>query len=458
MRKCLALLLVLVFLTSLVTLPQVAVEALFNIIIVPDDYPTLTAAICNASKGDTILVRSGTYEGPINSTIVIDKSVCIIGENNNTIINLYPAYNATWILGQPLYSYSDAITITADSCSLQDLTIQMAKPGGSITTKGNQILIANNRITAGKTSATGVTLKGSNCRVTNNVIEGAITVNGTYNQVDANSASFIDVVGSYNFIKDNTCQGLGLAFSTNNVFLENRALSKPWGDSGVDISRSHNNFLYKNEISGFIYGLRFYFSSNNTIKANTATDSLSTSLIFCASNDNLVSLNNFANNTFASTPFVYDRYSDISIRNSIQNLTLSTNTWSDHNLGNYWGDYYTKYPNASEIDSTGVGNIPYIINDNNTDPYPLITNYDISTASIQLPYWTNLNLPVPRPTPSFPLPLSTSPSPTASPSPSPSASPLPAEPFPTLAAIVISVVSATLVGAGLVIYFKKRKP
>jgi parallel beta-helix repeat protein len=269
-------------------------------------------------------------------------------------------------------------------------------------------------------------------------------------------------------LKDNTCQGLGLAFSTNNVFLENRVLSKPWGDSGVDLSRSNNNFLYKNEISGFIYGFRFWFSSNNTIKANTATDSLSASLSFCASNDNLFSLNNFANNAFAYTPFVYDQYSDINVKNSIPNLTLSTNTWSDDNLGNYWGDYHTNYPNAIEVDSTGVGNIPYVINDNNSDSYPLITNYDISTASIQLPDWTNLNLPILHPTPSFPPPPSPSPSPnpsptpsrspspTASPSPSPS-SPFPTEPFPTLAAIVVSVISATLVGAGLIIYFKKRK-
>jgi hypothetical protein len=30
--------------------------------------------------------------------------------------------------------------------------------------------------------------------------------------------------------------------------------------------------------------------------------------------------------------------------------------------GNYWADYLTKYPNATEIDSTGIGNMPYVFN------------------------------------------------------------------------------------------------
>jgi parallel beta-helix repeat protein len=444
--KIVTLLLVLVFLTSLVTLPHVTVKAVSNTIIVPDDYPTITTAIGNATNGDTILVRSGTYEGPINSIIKIDKSVSIIGENNkDTIINLYPAYSAKWILNQPIYSYSDAIIMTADSCSLQDLTIQI-NPGGDIVARGNQILIEGNKIMAGQMK--GVTLEGSNCRVTNNVMDGTILVRGTYNQIDANSVLKVQVdglstrAGSFNLIKDNICKGLGLAFSTNNVFLENRVSSPSWGyagiDWGVDISRSKGNFLYKNDISGFMYGFRFWSSSNNIIKANTATNSMLASLSFGASNDNLLSLN-----TFASTPFVeYDEY--------------STNTWSDNNLGNYWGDYQTKYPNATEVDSTGVGNIPYVINDNNTDPYPLM-NYDISTASIQLPDWTNLNLPALRPTPTFPSPT---PQPTATPLPSPTVSPsptpLPTEPFP-ITLVVASVITVAVVSIGLRVYFKKRK-
>jgi hypothetical protein len=40
--------------------------------------------------------------------------------------------------------------------------------------------------------------------------------------------------------------------------------------------------------------------------------------------------------------------------------------------GNYWRDYQTRYPNATEIDSSGIWNTPYVIDANNTDRYPLM--------------------------------------------------------------------------------------
>ncbi len=53
-------------------------------IIVPDDYPTIQAAIGNATPGSTIHVRNGIY----NELIVIDKPITLVGENReDTIIN-----------------------------------------------------------------------------------------------------------------------------------------------------------------------------------------------------------------------------------------------------------------------------------------------------------------------------------------------------------------------------------
>jgi hypothetical protein len=50
------------------------------------------------------------------------------------------------------------------------------------------------------------------------------------------------------------------------------------------------------------------------------------------------------------------------------------NVWDDGypSGGNYWSDYQTTYPNASEIDSSGIWNTPYVIDANNTDHYPLM--------------------------------------------------------------------------------------
>jgi hypothetical protein len=68
------------------------------------------------------------------------------------------------------------------------------------------------------------------------------------------------------------------------------------------------------------------------------------------------------------------------------------NSWDNGTVGNYWSDYLTRYPNATEIGQTGVGNTAYVISQylvNNsqfsgekpktgepTQPYVLSNNID----------------------------------------------------------------------------------
>ena len=85
--------------------------------------------------------------------------------------------------------------------------------------KGNYTLIADNII-----NATGLNIEGSNCRITNNTISsnlwsGAVNgpnigVEGNYNQIDNNYGGSVGVTAaSFNFVKDNTCLGLGVSES-----------------------------------------------------------------------------------------------------------------------------------------------------------------------------------------------------------------------------------------------------
>lgn len=458
-----------IFLSSMAVFQPAPVKAQAKTIVVPDDYQTITSAIGNATNGDTILVRSGTYEGPINDTISITKSISIIGENTeNTFIKLHPAYSVTWNMYWPTYDYSDAITITADSCFLQNLTIQITDAKGDITARGNQILFSGNKIT----SLNDLIIKGSNCRITNNELDGDIVVEGTYNQVDKNTANFIQVSGSYNFIKNNNCKSLNVGFSSNNVFLENN-VSNELGDWGVSLHSSNNNYFYKNIFSGFLWGFTLRYSSNNVFKANTVTDCLYTSINFYASDNNLFSLNNFADNAHEDVAFVCDSYNDIPTRESNPNLILSTNIWSENDLGNYWDNYKTKYPDATAIDNTQVGSIPYAINENNIDPYPLMSSYDVSSATIQLPDWaTNLNVPTVAVAPTFPsfhpsvTPTQTSSiSPTLTASPSPSSTITPNPPTNTNLfqlelidyLLLISVIVAIGFGLSVLLFRRHRK-
>ena len=57
-----------------------AVDA--STISVPDNYPSIQAAINAASPGDTIYVRAGTYD----ERIVVNKTVSLIGESQATTV------------------------------------------------------------------------------------------------------------------------------------------------------------------------------------------------------------------------------------------------------------------------------------------------------------------------------------------------------------------------------------
>jgi hypothetical protein len=52
----------------------------------------------------------------------------------------------------------------------------------------------------------------------------------------------------------------------------------------------------------------------------------------------------------------------------------SIDVWDDGypSGGNYWSDYRTLYPNAIEVDSSGIWNASYYIDPSNIDRYPLM--------------------------------------------------------------------------------------
>lgn len=60
-------------------------------LVVPDEYTSIQDALNSANDGDTIFFKIGTYEAPLNQTLVIDKAISLIGEDpEKTIINLHP--------------------------------------------------------------------------------------------------------------------------------------------------------------------------------------------------------------------------------------------------------------------------------------------------------------------------------------------------------------------------------
>jgi hypothetical protein len=142
--KSVALLLVLVFLTASCVIVPLPVNAGFRTLIVPDDYPTISSAIGNATAGDTVFVKKGTYE---EKTLEISKTLSLIGEDaNQTTINLYTPYNETWILTQSFRTYANAITINTNDVELEGFTI--SANSGDIYVTGDRTQIIKNAIAA----------------------------------------------------------------------------------------------------------------------------------------------------------------------------------------------------------------------------------------------------------------------------------------------------------------------
>ena len=173
-------------------------------------------------------------------------------------------------------------------------------------------------------------------------------------------------------------------------------------DYGVYLNSASHNVLSQNELTNNYYGIWLVVSSNNNIiSGNTITnnekcgiwlkDSSNNKLsenkitlhgnytIYIRSSNNItVSANYITNNNMGI--FLFEASNNIVYHNNfIDNIepvynSASTNVWDNGypSGGNYWSDYEERYPDAKELDSSGMWNTPYVLDENNQDNYPLI--------------------------------------------------------------------------------------
>jgi hypothetical protein len=442
MSKGVALLLFLVLATSsTVSVLQVKGEA--RTIVVPDDYPTIKEAINAAKESDTIFVKKGTNEGPANQTLVIGKSISIIGESTEkTIIKLQPAYNVTWILGTPIYQYSNSMVIDANNVHLINLTIRYT---GMIIANGDRLQIIGSNISS--FAMNSLFIKGSNCNLTNNYFSYSINVEGSSNAIKQNSFDELTLQSTtQNTIEANTFHYLKLFSSHSNMISKNN-ISVSYSSFAVEVHNSNRN----NFDSNYITGLELSNSNDNVFVKNNITSSIVSFMdeydidiseldptgpsnyaiaTENSSSNNLFYFNSIANviindqhsqdNLFYANAFVGPALNDGIVR--ISQLKINNNYWDNGSIGNYWSDYLTKYPNASEIGNSGIGNTPYVVSPSHSefDPIAYIDHY-----------------PLVQP---FSEDVSGEP-----------------EPFPVVPVAAVSVAVVAVVGAGLLVYFKKRK-
>jgi hypothetical protein len=143
-----------------------------------------------------------------------------------------------------------------------------------------------------------------------------------------------------------------------------------------NIDNSHLNIIKESKIAGNAHNVQaaiiMRLSNNNKFYRNNITG-----VILQDCNSNIFFENNFKNITWARK--VYPPIGPNSIFGGSEN-----NLWDNSSVGNYWSDYTERYPNASEIGNTGIGDTPYIINADNVDNYPLVVPVDNTAPAIEI--------------------------------------------------------------------------
>jgi len=417
MKKRLGVLIALILLSALVLLPTVIVKAQSKTIVVPDDYPTIQAAIDNANAGDTVFVRSGTY----NQTITINKSINLIGEGADSTYLTIPTIYATAIDVTP--PATCVIAVNANDVEISNFNIYQGNIGGvGILSNGtgNQI----NYLNFGSIQ-TGIVVDGSNQYISQNVIDNAMTgiqCNGQNNQIIDNvlhgDTTCIFLSGSYNSVTENSASAyeeicLIVNNANTNIIYNNKV------SGGIYLTSADDNIIYNNSLDGV--GLGDYprgAASDNLIAGNTIEGAVDWGIEMGYGSNNVFYGNLIANNggyghdgyglalggidvEVDNNLFYYNMFMNNSKNFGTNWQVLGSNSFDNGSVGNYWDDYLTKYPNAAEIDNSGIGNTPYLVYNNVTDNYPLMAPFDISSINIQLPAWLN-TLSSPLPTPSFP--------------------------------------------------------
>jgi hypothetical protein len=392
---------------------------------VPDDFPTIQAAIGNASAGATVFVRKGVYYLIDSLTgkegIIIDKPISLVGEDKQETI-LTPTPTA--------FMPISVIHIKADNVTISGFTIngQACDTGNSFGGKPFPSSLAYSDYLKNNTIAEmGIRIEDSSthfpsgCKIIgNNIINNRV--------VGVEAGGNNDVI-SGNLILNNLQFGIGF-YGSDSVISDNNITGT--GYAGIDVTTirpSKNVTINGNNIIGngvgnitnnkdFLGGLSLrninpgpYYVYGNNISDNTGfgvqfTEGSNNCAVYnnnIIHNDFGIELPNFEIVNVPSRQMVNIGIGNLVYNNNIMdnsqnafrestfqfNRTIASNgtdvvSWDNGDVGNYWSDYNSKYPNAMEVDTSGTGNIQYTISKDNIDYYPLIQKVDTSVSAPSL--------------------------------------------------------------------------
>jgi parallel beta-helix repeat protein len=149
------------------------------------------------------------------------------------------------------------------------------------------------------------------------------------------------------------------------------------GDAGCRLYSSNLVTVSQNNMSGNDDGIRIFLAHNNTVTDNKIMQNQVYGVYMFNSTGNKIHHNNFVNNT-----------------QNVNVFDVSGNVWDDGypSGGNFWSNYTgvdVKWgANQDQLGSDGIGDIPYIIDSENKDRYPIMTPsrfHDLTIENVTLP-------------------------------------------------------------------------
>ena len=252
MRKFTSLVLILLLLSFfLSTLNVGIVNAEPKTIVVPDEYPTIQEAVDAASEGDTVFVKSGTY----NESVFINQAISLVGEEPAT----------TTIIGDWRLN-GTVVLIRHNNVKIKGFTIQPS--AYSFSRKGVHLLHVNHCNVVGNiilNNGYGVWLYGAS---ENNITENTVDCQG-----NRSTGIFVDYSPNNLIVKNtviNNYSGIALLNSAhentvcNNTVIDNHAV-------GLNIASNNNNItgnVVNNQVTGVILN-----GLNNVLRGNKINNS-----------------------------------------------------------------------------------------------------------------------------------------------------------------------------------------